>query len=116
MGLGCAGMVGGCCLHWKALGKRLIWLPAMQMAGRASVELHTLIFFKEREVVADARITKVGVLKPNPCNGLCGNGGRLAGVREQLLAPVLFLACLYKLCMQRQYAWQRLDVPPVTSP
>ena len=52
MGLGCAGMVGGCCLHWKALGKRLIWLPAMQMAGRASVELHTLIFFKEREVVA----------------------------------------------------------------
>eukprot|EP00775_Hariotina_reticulata_P011972 gene11972-12115_t len=30
-----------------------------QMAGRASVELHTLIFFKDRSVVADARVTKV---------------------------------------------------------
>ena len=30
-----------------------------QMAGRASVELHTLIFFKDRSVIADARITKV---------------------------------------------------------
>ncbi|KAI8464454.1 MAG: hypothetical protein J3K34DRAFT_526194 [Monoraphidium minutum] len=30
-----------------------------QMAGRASVELHTLIFFRSREVVADARVTKV---------------------------------------------------------
>lgn len=30
-----------------------------QMAGRASVELHTLIYFKDRSVVADARITKV---------------------------------------------------------
>lgn len=30
-----------------------------QMAGRASVELHTLIFFKSRQVVADARVTKV---------------------------------------------------------
>lgn len=30
-----------------------------QQAGRASVELHTLIFFKDREVVADARITRV---------------------------------------------------------
>ncbi|GAX77417.1 hypothetical protein CEUSTIGMA_g4862.t1 [Chlamydomonas eustigma] len=30
-----------------------------QMAGRASVELHTLIFFNGRTVVADARITKV---------------------------------------------------------
>jgi exoribonuclease R len=32
-----------------------------QMAGRASVELHTLIFFKDRTVIADARITKVRV-------------------------------------------------------
>lgn len=32
-----------------------------QMAGRASVELHTLIFFKDRSVIADARITKVCV-------------------------------------------------------
>ncbi len=32
--------------------------PGAQMAGRASVELHTLIFFRGREVVADARITK----------------------------------------------------------
>ena len=31
-----------------------------QMAGRASVELHTLIYFKDRTVLADARITKVG--------------------------------------------------------
>ncbi|KAL4428262.1 hypothetical protein ABPG75_002351 [Micractinium tetrahymenae] len=30
-----------------------------QMAGRASVELHTLIFFRSRHVVADARVTKV---------------------------------------------------------
>lgn len=30
-----------------------------QMAGRSSVELHTLIFFRGRTVVADARITKV---------------------------------------------------------
>jgi exosome complex exonuclease DIS3/RRP44 len=31
-----------------------------QMAGRASVELHTLIFFKDNSVVADARVVKVG--------------------------------------------------------
>ena len=30
-----------------------------QLAGRASVELHTLIFFKERTVIADARVTRV---------------------------------------------------------
>ncbi|KAG2423316.1 hypothetical protein HXX76_015463 [Chlamydomonas incerta] len=30
-----------------------------QMAGRGSVELHTLIFFKDRTTVADARVTKV---------------------------------------------------------
>jgi exosome complex exonuclease DIS3/RRP44 len=30
-----------------------------QLAGRASVELHTLIFFKEKVVLADARVTKV---------------------------------------------------------
>lgn len=30
-----------------------------QMAGRASVELHTLIFFKDRIIIADARITRV---------------------------------------------------------
>ena len=36
-----------------------------QMAGRASVELHTLIFFRERQVVADARITKVSAHKRN---------------------------------------------------
>ena len=29
------------------------------MAGRASVELHTLIFFKDQEVIADARVTRV---------------------------------------------------------
>lgn len=31
-----------------------------QMAGRASVELHTLIYFRDRVTVADARITRVG--------------------------------------------------------
>lgn len=36
-----------------------------QMAGRASVELHTLIYFKNRTVLADARITKV-TLTPLP--------------------------------------------------
>ena len=35
---------------------------AAQQAGRASTELHTLIFFKDRTVVADARVTKVGVV------------------------------------------------------
>lgn len=30
-----------------------------QFAGRASVELHTLIFFKNRHVTADARVIKV---------------------------------------------------------
>ncbi len=30
-----------------------------QFAGRASVELHTLIFFHKRTVVADARIIRV---------------------------------------------------------
>ncbi len=30
-----------------------------QLAGRASVELHTLIFFRNRTVIADARVTKV---------------------------------------------------------
>lgn len=33
-----------------------------QMAGRASVELHTLIFFKDRTIIADARITRVSAL------------------------------------------------------
>lgn len=30
-----------------------------QHAGRASVDLHTLIFFKDKEVIADARVTRV---------------------------------------------------------
>ena len=34
-----------------------------QMAGRASVELHTLIFFRARTIVADARIIKVSARK-----------------------------------------------------
>lgn len=29
-----------------------------QMAGRASVELHTLLFFRSRTVVTEARVTK----------------------------------------------------------
>ena len=35
-----------------------------QMAGRASVELHTLIFFKDRTIFADARITRVWLILP----------------------------------------------------
>lgn len=35
-----------------------------QMAGRASVELHTVVFFKGKVTVADARVTRVR------CNGL----------------------------------------------
>ena len=31
-----------------------------QLAGRASVELHTLIFFRGRPTLADARVVKVG--------------------------------------------------------
>lgn len=30
-----------------------------QHAGRASVDLHTLIFFKDKEIIADARVTRV---------------------------------------------------------
>lgn len=30
-----------------------------QLAGRASVELHTLIFFLNRTLMADARVTRV---------------------------------------------------------
>lgn len=30
-----------------------------QMAGRASVELYTLMFFKDQSVLADARVVKV---------------------------------------------------------
>ncbi len=33
-----------------------------QMAGRASVELHTLIFFKSRAIVTEARVLRVRVL------------------------------------------------------
>lgn len=38
-----------------------------QMAGRASVELHTLIFFKNRTVVADARVTAVRIPPIGDC-------------------------------------------------
>lgn len=38
-----------------------------QLAGRASVELHTLIFFRGRQVVADARVTKVRCLRACWC-------------------------------------------------
>ena len=38
------------------------------MAGRASVELHTLIFFRSRQVVADARVTKASLpARPPAC-------------------------------------------------
>ena len=35
-----------------------------QFAGRASVELHTLIFFKNRSVIADARVIKARSCPP----------------------------------------------------
>lgn len=37
-----------------------------QMAGRASVELHTLIFFRSRTVVTEARVTKARGGRENP--------------------------------------------------
>ena len=43
-----------------------------QMAGRASVELHTLIFFRGREVTADARVTKAR----SRAEGGVGSAGR----------------------------------------
>lgn len=50
-----------------------------QLAGRASVELHTLIFFRGRQVVADARVTKVRL-------GACVQG-TLYGRQPAQLAP-----------------------------
>ena len=50
-----------------------------QMAGRASVELHTLIFFKDRTIIADARITRVSHLSMS---------------NEQMKSsPIFFLFC-----------------------
>lgn len=43
------------------------------MAGRASVELHTLIFFRSRQVVADARVTKVRSTTPQVPAGSAEN-------------------------------------------
>lgn len=58
-----------------------------QMAGRASVELHTLIFFKDASTVADARVVKVGHdacvhVLPARQAGCCLHGGtqKTAGV------------------------------------
>lgn len=49
-----------------------------QMAGRASVELHTLIFFRSRVAIADARVTKARRCLPcslsADCLALCGAG------------------------------------------
>jgi exosome complex exonuclease DIS3/RRP44 len=47
-----------------------------QMAGRASTELHTLVFFRGKETLADARVVKV------QANGLqvcvpCGSAGEV---------------------------------------
>lgn len=50
-----------------------------QMAGRASVELHTLIFFRGRDVVADARVTKVRVRVCLLCVCACEGGARERG-------------------------------------
>lgn len=45
------------------------------MAGRASVELHTLIFFRGRQVAADARVTKASRCRRGRRNqGLAGWG------------------------------------------
>lgn len=61
-----------------------------QMAGRASVELHTLIFFRDRTALADARITKVShLLRCDPLNGM----PRLAWCAGQLLV-LAFVAWL----------------------
>jgi hypothetical protein len=60
-----------------------------QLAGRASVELHTLIFFKSRTVVADARVTKARcgpacLVLPGGCRRLQAAPGRLARGLGQL--------------------------------
>lgn len=47
-----------------------------QHAGRASVDLHTLIFFKDKEIIADARVTRVksnGLLVFVPKYGIEGS-------------------------------------------
>ncbi len=49
-----------------------------QFAGRASVELHTLIFFQKRTVVADARIIRV-------CSRLMGESELTAFCRHNRL-------------------------------
>ena len=40
-----------------------------QFAGRASVELYTLMYFKDRTILADARITKVCTCSAEPADG-----------------------------------------------
>jgi hypothetical protein len=57
---------------------RVYLKPSAQMAGRASVELHTLIFFRGREVVADARITKARPRALSAARAGCPCGLRVA--------------------------------------
>ena len=60
-----------------------------QMAGRASVELHTLIYFKDRTVLADARITKVST---SP-NGAMGQA--FFGMQVCILYPLVDGGCCH---------------------
>ena len=53
-----------------------------QMAGRASVELHTLIFFKDRTIIADARITRVSYLSMS---------------NEQMKSSLIFFSALFSI-------------------
>lgn len=61
-----------------------------QMAGRASVELHTLVFFKDNSVVADARVVMVSRDDPwlmsacrsnRPCRSTMLNPGWLVSAQ-----------------------------------
>ena len=64
-----------------------------QMAGRASVELHTLIFFKGRTMVADARITRASQsFKCCQSSAAWPGSGKLMGHEQQSHAGHLGVA------------------------
>lgn len=63
-----------------------------QMAGRASVELHTLIFFHGRVAIADARVMKVrsnGLIVFVPKYGI--EGPILLNAKQPKVNPVLVI-------------------------
>jgi len=104
-----------------------------QHAGRASVDLHTLIFFKEKEIIADGRITKVksnGVLVFVPKFGIEGTvlllqeenqykldeeSQELRRVTDNSLAYKIFDCCAVKIYVKEGIGRRRtlvLDLVP----